>query len=151
MLRTSRAHPQLLAYHVLEGAHDFNRVPWAPPGTRATIFNPPETRLTHRKQGHHGAHAPSMRGTSSQPPTTIGATMFIYQLPGAPEPPAKQRFTPSTAEPPSKPQWMRHAASPKTSSRRSKNYDNKTKHTSDATPPHYTSYPRFFRSRLEKL
>jgi hypothetical protein len=46
MLRTSRAHPKLSAYHILEGAHDFNRVPWAPPGTRATIFNPPETRTS---------------------------------------------------------------------------------------------------------
>jgi hypothetical protein len=46
MLRTSRTHPQLSAYHVLEGAHDFNRIPWAPPGTRATIFNPPETRTS---------------------------------------------------------------------------------------------------------
>lgn len=44
MLRQSRAHPKLSAYHVLEGVHDFNRVPWAPPGTPATIFNPPETR-----------------------------------------------------------------------------------------------------------
>jgi hypothetical protein len=46
MLRTSRVHPQLSAYQILEGAHDFNRVPWAPPGTRATIFNPPETRTS---------------------------------------------------------------------------------------------------------
>jgi hypothetical protein len=46
MLRTSRVHPQLSAYHVLEGTHDYNRVPWAPPGTRATIFNPPETRTS---------------------------------------------------------------------------------------------------------
>jgi hypothetical protein len=34
------------SYHVLEGAHDFNWVLWAPPGTRATIFNPPETRTS---------------------------------------------------------------------------------------------------------
>ena len=44
MLRTSRVHPKVSAYHCLEGVHDFNRVPWAPPGTRATIFNPPEIR-----------------------------------------------------------------------------------------------------------
>ena len=43
MLRTLRVHPKLPAYHVLEGPHDFNRVPFAPPGTRATIFAPPET------------------------------------------------------------------------------------------------------------
>ena len=44
MLRTSRVHLNLSAYSVLEVMHDFNRYPWAPPGTRATIFNPPETR-----------------------------------------------------------------------------------------------------------
>ena len=44
MLRTSRVHPKLSAFHVLEGQHDFNRVPFGPSGTRATIFNPPETR-----------------------------------------------------------------------------------------------------------
>ena len=44
MLRTPCVHPKVLAYHCLEGVLDFNRVPWAPPGTRATIFNPPEIR-----------------------------------------------------------------------------------------------------------
>ena len=46
MLRTSRVHPKLSAYHVLEGPHDLNTVPFAPPGTRATILNPPETRTS---------------------------------------------------------------------------------------------------------
>lgn len=44
MLRMSQTHPKLSAYHVLEGVHDFNRVPFAPPGCRATIFNTPEVR-----------------------------------------------------------------------------------------------------------
>ena len=46
LLRTSRVHPKVSAYHVLEGVHDFNKTPWAPPGTRATIFNPPELRTS---------------------------------------------------------------------------------------------------------
>ena len=46
MLQTSRVHPQLSAFHVLEGHHDFNRVPFGPPGTRGTIFNPPEVRTS---------------------------------------------------------------------------------------------------------
>ncbi len=33
LLCTSRVHPKVSAFHVLEGVHDFNRVPWAPPGT----------------------------------------------------------------------------------------------------------------------
>ncbi|KAL7544532.1 hypothetical protein ACHAWF_007912, partial [Thalassiosira exigua] len=32
------------AYHILEGVHNFNKVPWVPPGTRTTIFNPPKLR-----------------------------------------------------------------------------------------------------------
>ena len=44
MLRTARTHPKISAYHALEGVHDFNRVPFAPPGGRWTIFNPPENR-----------------------------------------------------------------------------------------------------------
>ncbi|KAL7542158.1 hypothetical protein ACHAWF_007102 [Thalassiosira exigua] len=34
------------AYHFLEGVRDFNKVPWVPPGTRATIFNPPKLRVS---------------------------------------------------------------------------------------------------------
>ncbi len=33
MLRTSQTNPKLSAYQVLEGVHDFNHTPWAPPGT----------------------------------------------------------------------------------------------------------------------
>ena len=43
MLRTSRVHPKLSAFHELEGHNDLNRLPFGPPGTRGTIFNPPET------------------------------------------------------------------------------------------------------------
>ena len=32
MLRTSRVHPKISAFHCLEGVHDFNRIPFAPPG-----------------------------------------------------------------------------------------------------------------------
>ena len=48
MLHTSRVHPKLSAYSVLEGIHDFNIHPWDLPGTRATIFNPLETRTSFR-------------------------------------------------------------------------------------------------------
>ena len=44
MLQVSHAHPQLSTYHVLKVPHDFNRVPFAPPGYQVTIFSPPETR-----------------------------------------------------------------------------------------------------------
>ena len=44
VLRTSRTHPQLSEYHVFEGPHYFNQVPFAPPGCCATIFKPPETQ-----------------------------------------------------------------------------------------------------------
>ena len=48
MLRTSIVHPKLSALHFLEGQHDFNRLPFGPPGTRGTIFNSPETRGSYR-------------------------------------------------------------------------------------------------------
>ena len=51
MLRTSRLHPQLSEYSVFKGINEFNRHPWAPPGTRATIFNPPETRKSFGPRG----------------------------------------------------------------------------------------------------
>ena len=54
MLRTSRFHPQISAFHVLEGQHDFNKVPFGPPGIRATIFNPPETRGSFRPRALEG-------------------------------------------------------------------------------------------------
>ena len=34
--------PTKSTFEVLEDIFDFNKTPWAPPGTRATIFNPPE-------------------------------------------------------------------------------------------------------------
>jgi len=46
MLQTSQVHPQLSAYHVLEGVHDFNRIPWRLIGTSTTIFIPPETQIS---------------------------------------------------------------------------------------------------------
>ena len=46
MIRTSCTHPQLSSYHVLEGPNDFNRVPFALPGCRATISNPTETQTS---------------------------------------------------------------------------------------------------------
>ena len=46
MLHTSRVHPKLFAYHVIEDPHDFNRFPFSPLGTRATILNPTETRTS---------------------------------------------------------------------------------------------------------
>ena len=44
MLQTSRTHPQLSSYQVLEGPREFNQVTFAPPGCRVTIFNPTETQ-----------------------------------------------------------------------------------------------------------
>ena len=44
MLRTTRTHPKISTYHALEGVHDFNRVPFVPPGGGWTIFNPSEKR-----------------------------------------------------------------------------------------------------------
>ncbi|KAL7503953.1 hypothetical protein ACHAXN_001668, partial [Cyclotella atomus] len=51
MLRTSRIDPTKSAYEVLEGPHDFNRHPWAPPGCRAIIHEPANTRSSWGPRG----------------------------------------------------------------------------------------------------
>ncbi len=57
MLRTSRIHPHLLAYATLEGIHDFNCTPLAPPGTKVIVYEPTWARQSN----------------------TINATIFTYQ------------------------------------------------------------------------
>ena len=39
MLRTLKVHPKLSAFHVLEIQHEFNIVPFGPPGTRKKPFS----------------------------------------------------------------------------------------------------------------
>ncbi len=51
MLRTSHIHPHLSAYTTLEGVHDFNPMQLAPPGTRAIVYEPMETRGTWAPRG----------------------------------------------------------------------------------------------------
>ena len=71
MLRTSRVHPKLSAFHVLEGQYDFNRVPFGPPRKRGTIFNPPEKEDPMDK-GNWTA------GMLAQHETITAACMFKY-------------------------------------------------------------------------
>ena len=49
MLRTSRINPNLSAHEQINGTHDFNATPLAPPGTRC---------ITHEKASQHGTWAP---------------------------------------------------------------------------------------------
>jgi hypothetical protein len=51
MLRTSRIDPTKSAYEILEGPHDFNRHPWAPPGCRAILHEPATTRTSWGPRG----------------------------------------------------------------------------------------------------
>lgn len=51
MLRASRCDPSKSAYEVLEGPHDFNRQPWAPPGCRAVLHEPAATRSSWGPRG----------------------------------------------------------------------------------------------------
>ncbi|KAL7474051.1 hypothetical protein ACHAW6_000049, partial [Cyclotella cf. meneghiniana] len=54
MLRASRIDPSKFAYEVLEGPHDFNHHSWAPPGCRAVIHEPANSRTSW---GPHGTNA----------------------------------------------------------------------------------------------
>ena len=85
MLHTSRVHPKLSALHVLEGHHDFNRMPFRPSGTRGTIFNPPETRGSYRPRAmdcwYVGPAWNHYRGMHFQIPSTCGyRTSNQYKL-----------------------------------------------------------------------
>ncbi|KAL7474316.1 hypothetical protein ACHAW6_001226, partial [Cyclotella cf. meneghiniana] len=51
MLCASRIDPSKLAYEVLEGSHNLNRHPWAPPGCRAIIHKPVDNRMSWGPQG----------------------------------------------------------------------------------------------------
>eukprot|EP00957_Ditylum_brightwellii_P120811 9214743-Ditylum_brightwellii.AAC.1 len=51
LLRQAHINPKLSAHAVLEGPHDFNKVPLAPPGTRAVIFDDPSKRASWAPHG----------------------------------------------------------------------------------------------------
>ena len=51
LLQNSRVFPKLSAYTVLEGQHDFNHTPLAPPGTRVIIHEKPTQRGTWAPHG----------------------------------------------------------------------------------------------------
>ena len=85
MLHTSRVNPKLLAFHVLRGQHDFNRVPFGTPGTRGTIFNPPETIGSYGPRAldcwYIGPAWGHYRGMHFQIPSTAGyRTSSQYKL-----------------------------------------------------------------------
>ena len=85
MIRTSSSHPQLSDYHILEGPHDFNRVPVAPLVCRATIINPPETWTSWGPR--------ALDGTKSQPMNTIGHINSTSHPHEGSKHPHKLRFT----------------------------------------------------------
>ena len=85
MLRTLRVHPKLSSFHVLEVQHDFDRVTFRPPGTRGTIFNPPETRVSYGPRAldfwYVGPAWNHYRGINFQIPSTGGyQTSAQYKL-----------------------------------------------------------------------
>ncbi len=51
MLCIARINPKLSMYHILEGPHDFNKNPWALPGTCAVVYEPPERRQSWAPRG----------------------------------------------------------------------------------------------------
>jgi hypothetical protein len=52
LLRTSRINPRLSAHAQLHGMFDFNKTPLAPPGTRALVFEDPDTRESWAPHGN---------------------------------------------------------------------------------------------------
>ena len=54
MLRPARCNPKISAYAYLNGQHNFNAVPLAPPGTRVLIHVNPQVRASWEFHGKHG-------------------------------------------------------------------------------------------------
>ena len=65
MLHTSQINPNLSAHEQINGTHDFNATPLAPPGTRC---------IAHEKSSQHGTWAPH-----GQPGWYVGATPEHYR------------------------------------------------------------------------
>ena len=86
MLHSLRTHPQLSAYHVLEGPHDFNKVPFAPSGCR-------EKSSTQKKLEQDGYQRPLVYGTVARRTSTTERGNYTYhqQVDSAHLP--KQTFT----------------------------------------------------------
>ena len=76
LLRNSRQHPKISAYTHMWGNFDFNKTPLAPPGTKAVIFEDPDTR---ESWGPHGKKAfyigPAMEHYHNQ-------TFYILEIEG---------------------------------------------------------------------
>ena len=54
LLRTSRSNPRLSAHAFLNGIHDFNCEPLAPPGTKVVVHQKPQIRKTWGLHGKIG-------------------------------------------------------------------------------------------------
>ena len=54
LLRTSRSNPRLSAHAFLNGIHDFNCEPLAPPGTKVVVHQKPQLRRTWGLHGKVG-------------------------------------------------------------------------------------------------
>ena len=54
LLRNSRINPKLSSWALLNGNHDFNKVPLAPPGTKVIIHNKPKKRTSWQYHGTEG-------------------------------------------------------------------------------------------------
>ena len=54
LLLVARCNPKLSAYTYLEGLHDFNKAPLAPPGTKVIIYKKPGARSSWSYHGEQG-------------------------------------------------------------------------------------------------
>ena len=115
MLRTSRVHPKLSAFHVLEGQPDYNRVPFGPPETRATIINPPELRTSWRPRALDACYAG---------PSWLHYRCMNFEIPftGGYQTSAQYKLYPRISEYPKKRQWTEQSKLQQLSPRRSKQY-----------------------------
>ena len=54
MLRPTRINPKILAFTFLEGMHNYDAVPFAPPGWRVLVYEDPQRRASWDPHGIEG-------------------------------------------------------------------------------------------------
>ena len=72
LLRRAQCNNKLSAYAVLEGKFNFDKMPLAPPGTKALVFD-------NKKNVHCGHPTQRMRGTLILPCSIICVSKFLLQ------------------------------------------------------------------------
>ena len=88
LLRQVRTNNKLSAYEILEGGFNFDKTPLAPPGTKALVFDNPDTRMSWAPRTKDAWFVgPALKNyrcfkffVTSTKVFTIGQTAILFQV-----------------------------------------------------------------------